>query len=232
MVIFHYDGDIILWSPVPYNKKILESAIAELTTAPYTIKYVFNINTEHHLCAQQYKEIYPDVKLIGPEGTPKCELDISLTNENAMKIIKGKGWATDLKITDKSVTNNLELIYNPFHKNKELVLFDKSTKTLFLADLIFNLGIHGTTTGEIVLEQYSPEFGFPKGFNPHGGWSYLTRYFQPESKVGKFFMNRLQGSKQKEIIGLINSWDYKTIVMVHGEWITKNAKQTLSNIYV
>ena len=37
--------------------------------------------------------------------------------------------------------------------------------SFLLADMIMNLGIHGTTTGEHVLEQYSPELGFPKGFN-------------------------------------------------------------------
>ena len=106
MVIFHYHGDIIIWSPLPYDKEILENAIAELTTEEYTVKYIFVINIEHNLCAEKYKQIYPNVKLIGPENTPRCEINIPLTEDNALKIIKGnEGWG-DLGISDKSIIDN------------------------------------------------------------------------------------------------------------------------------
>ena len=218
MVIFHYHGDIIIWSPLPYDKEILENAIAELTTEEYTVKYIFVINIEHNLCAEKYKQIYPNVKLIGPENTARCEINIPLTD-------------------DKSIIDNFELIYNNAHKNRELVIYEKNDKLLLLADMIMNLGIRGTTTGEHVLEQYSPELGFPKGFNPHGGWSFLSRYLQPNSVVGKFLMNRLQKTRQtpektKKVMELINSWDYTTIIMVHGDLITKEAKRTLSDVHL
>lgn len=238
MVIFHYHGDIIIWSPLPYDKEILENAIAELTTEEYIVKYIFVINIEHNLCAEKYKQIYPNVKLIGPENTARCEINIPLTEDNALKIIKGNdGWG-DLGISDdKSIIDNFELIYNNAHKNRELVIYEKNDKLLLLADMIMNLGIHGTTTGEHVLEQYSPELGFPKGFNPHGGWSFLSRYLQPNSVVGKFLMNRLQKTrktpeKTKKVMELINSWDYTTIIMVHGNLITKEAKRTLSDVHL
>lgn len=236
MVIFNFQGDIIIWSPIPYSKEILDNAIAQLTSEPYTLKYIFIINIEHNLAGETYREAYPEVKLIGPEATQRCTIDIVLTNENAMKVIKGSGWET-LGVSDPSIIDNFELIYNSYHKNKELVIFEKSTKAIFLADFIFNLGIPGTTNGEYVLEQYSPDLGFPKGFNPHGGWSFFTRYLQPNSKVGKYLMNRLQKTKNhpektKEIITLINEWDYDTIIMVHGDDITKNAKETLAGIYL
>lgn len=236
MVIFHFQGDIIIWSPIPYNKEVFESSIAKLTSEPYTVKYIFVINIEHNLSAESYREAYPDVKLIGPENTLRCAIDFPLTNENAMKIIKSSGWDS-LGITDASIVDNFELIYNSYHKNRELVVYEKSTKSILLADFIFNLGVPGTTSGEHVLEQYSPELGFPKGFNPHGGWSFFSRYLQPESKVGRYLMNRLQKTKNhpektKEIIALINQWDFENIIMVHGDVITKDAKKTLSNIYV
>ncbi|RCK65141.1 hypothetical protein Cantr_00581 [Candida viswanathii] len=236
MVIFHFDGDVLIWSPIPYNKEIFERAVAELTTEPYTVKYIFIINVEHNLAGESYREGYPDVKLIGSEATQRCHIDIPLTNENAMLVIKGDGWG-ELGVDDKSVTQNLELIYNSYHKNKELLVYDNSTKTLFLADFIFNLGIHGTTEGTYVLEQYSPQLGFDNLFNPHAGWSFFTRYLQPKSLVGQYLMNRLQRTKHhpektKEIIALINEWDYERIVMVHGDDITSDAKETLSGIYL
>ena len=59
MVIFHYHGDIIIWSPLPYDKEILENAIAELTTEEYTVKYIFVINIEHNLCAENINKSIP-----------------------------------------------------------------------------------------------------------------------------------------------------------------------------
>ncbi|CQB90236.1 Uncharacterised protein [Chlamydia trachomatis] len=50
-------------------------------------------------------------------------------------------------------------------------------------------------------------------------------------------MNRLQKTRQtpektKKVMELINSWDYTTIIMVHGDLITKEAKRTLSDVHL
>ncbi|RLV89936.1 hypothetical protein JA1_004902 [Spathaspora sp. JA1] len=237
MTIFHYEGDVIIWSPLPYNKQILNDAIAELTTDDYSIKYVMIVNVKHNMCAAEYKRQIPGVKLIGPSPTETgdVEIDVKLTNENAMKIIKGDMWTSELGITDDSFIKNLELVYNSYQKNKELQLFENNIQSLFVGDLLFNVGIHGTTSGDHILEQYSPELGFDKGFNPHGGWSFATRYLQPFSIIGRFLMNDLQRTRKypqetKEFVKLLNSWDFKEIVVLHGD-IIKNGKEAFVSIY-
>ncbi|EGW32203.1 uncharacterized protein SPAPADRAFT_55715 [Spathaspora passalidarum NRRL Y-27907] len=236
MTIFHYDGDVIVWSPLPYNKEILNNAIKELTNEEYTIKYVIVVNTPHNMCASEYKRQIPGIKLVAPAPTKvDVDIDIKLGHDNALKIIKDEMWTSELGITDQSFIKNLELVYNSYHKNRELHLFEKNAKTLFVGDLLFNLGIHGTTTGTHTLEQYCPEVGYEKGFNPHSWWSFPTRYMQPFSIIGRYLMNDSQNIKKypeetKKTLKLLNSWDFKEIVVLHGD-VIKNGKEAFASIF-
>ena len=74
--------------------------------------------------------------------------------------------------------------------------------------------------------------GFPKGFNPHSGWSFITRYLQPYSKVGRFLFRKLVDINHSKpgLEAIYNSWDFKTIVMCHGNIITKDAKEAFKHV--
>ncbi|KAL6450646.1 hypothetical protein SBY92_000892 [Candida maltosa Xu316] len=224
---------IILWSPLPYSTQVIDK-IVEFTGVPesnLSIDYVIIPDREHNLAGKKYQEIFKDCKLIGMEGINNMDIDYKFTSKIGNKVIRGD----ELKeiINDEVIYKNFEFVYLPHHANQELVVFNPASKAMFEADLLFNLGVPGSVEGKVVLEQYSPELGFPKGFNPHSGWSFVTRYLQPWSKVGGVMFRKLVDvNKSKSGLEAIYGWDFNTIVMCHGNIITENAKEDFKHVFL
>jgi len=242
MAVFKFpqSNKIILWSPLPYTPQVID-VLTKFTNntdeSNLNIAYVIIPDREHNLAAKSYKEKFPGCKLIGMEGLDEnsLKLDYKFIKLMGNKVLKNDELKQIFNDSDSGlIVDNFEFVYLPNHANQELVVFDKSSSTLFEADLLFNLGVPGSTLGETILEQYSPELGFPKGFNPHSGWSFITRYLQPYSKVGRFLFRKLVDINHSKpgLEAIYNSWDFKTIVMCHGNIITKDAKEAFKHVFV
>lgn len=242
MAVFKFpqSNKIILWSPLPYTPQVID-VLTKFTNntneSNLNIAYVIIPDREHNLAAKSYKEKFPGCKLIGMEGLDEnsLKLDYKFLKLMGNKVLKNDDLRQIFNDSDSGlIVDNFEFVYLPNHANQELVVFDKSSSTLFEADLLFNLGVPGSTLGETILEQYSPELGFPKGFNPHSGWSFITRYLQPYSKVGRFLFRKLVDINHSKpgLEAIYNSWDFKTIVMCHGNIITKDAKEAFKHVFV
>ncbi|KGU35397.1 hypothetical protein MGK_02216 [Candida albicans P57055] len=242
MAVFKFpqSNKIILWSPLPYTPQVID-VLTKFTNntneSNLNIAYVIIPDREHNLAAKSYKEKFPGCKLIGMEGLDEnsLKLDYKFLKSMGNKVLKNDDLRQIFNDNDSGlIVDNFEFVYLPNHANQELVVFDKSSSTLFEADLLFNLGVPGSTSGETILEQYSPELGFPKGFNPHSGWSFITRYLQPYSKVGRFLFRKLVDINHSKpgLEAIYNSWDFKTIVMCHGNIITKDAKEAFKHVFV
>ncbi|EGW32909.1 uncharacterized protein SPAPADRAFT_60251 [Spathaspora passalidarum NRRL Y-27907] len=230
MAVFKTNQDLIVWSPLPYNDQVV-STLKEFSGDKFNITHVIVPDREHNLAAKSYKDKFPTAKIIAMENITSFKPDYLFTKANGNKVLKGE----ELKqiVKDDVIVEKFEFVYLPFHENQELVLFDKQTKTVFEADLLFNLGEPGTTSGKVVLEQFSPELGFKPGFNPHGGWSFPTRYLQPYSKVGRFLFRKIVNpAKSAPGLNAIYSWDFNTIVMCHGNIITKGAKDAFKHVFL
>lgn len=242
MAVFKFpqSNKIILWSPLPYTPQVID-VLTKFTNntneSNLNIAYVIIPDREHNLAAKSYKEKFPGCKLIGMEGLDEnsLKLDYKFIKLMGNKVLKNDELKQIFNDSDSGlIVDNFEFVYLPNHANQELVVFDKSSSTLFEADLLFNLGVPGSTLGETILEQYSPELGFPKGFNPHSGWSFITRYLQPYSKVGRFLFRKIVDINHSKpgLEAIYNSWDFKTIVMCHGNIITKDAKEAFKHVFV
>ena len=242
MAVFKFpqSNKIILWSPLPYTPQVID-VLTKFTNntneSNLNIAYVIIPDREHNLAAKSYKEKFPGCKLIGMEGLDEnsLKLDYKFIKLMGNKVLKNDDLRQIFNDNDSGlIVDNFEFVYLPNHANQELVVFDKSSSTLFEADLLFNLGVPGSTLGETILEQYSPELGFPKGFNPHSGWSFITRYLQPYSKVGRFLFRKIVDINHSKpgLEAIYNSWDFKTIVMCHGNIITKDAKEAFKHVFV
>lgn len=231
MALFEYNGSILVWSALPYGNEVVKS-LQLLTgkTEGFNISHLVVPDVEHTLAAASFREHYPEIKIIGP-AVAGLQVDHVFTTKQSNRLLAG----ADLKeigITEEIITENFEFVFLGNHKNKELVVFDKTSKILFEADLLFNLGVPGSSSGKVVLEQYSPETGFPKGFNPHSGKSFLTRYMQPKSSVGNFLGAQVVGgSASKTGLKLIHDWNFHTIVMCHGNVITEGAKEAFQGAF-
>lgn len=226
MGLFNYDGQVIVWSAIPHGDEVKKSIKLLTGTDETKVSYLIIPDLEHTMAAKSFKEVYPQMKIIASEkvNIPGLHIDYVIPDKLGNSLIDSKV-LTDLGV-DEVISKNFEFVYLPYHTNQELVMFDKNTKILFEADLLFNLGVKEP------LEQYSPETGFTKGYNPHGGLSFLTRYMHPYSKVGNKLTNSVCNvRKSKPGLKTIYNWDFNTIVMCHGNIIDKDAKKAFKNVF-
>lgn len=162
-----------------------------------------------------------------------CKADHVVTSKIYNKVIKGSMWQDELNVSDPFM-QSLELIGLGNHVIHDLELFDTTSKTLYVGDSIYNLGVPGTTSGNVILEQYSPELGYAKGYNPHGWFSFLTRYLQPDSIICRYLANYAAGTKTKEgkeAIQTVYNWDFDKLVMIHGNVIEKDGKDAWKKLF-
>ncbi|EGV63814.1 hypothetical protein PSN45_004116 [Yamadazyma tenuis] len=222
MSLFHYNGEVIVWSAIPYGDEVVRSL--KLLTGrekDFNVTYLIIPDAEHTMAAKSFKEQYPNLKIIGMDAAANAvpvPIDYPITSKYANKLIDS-GVLKEVGIQDESILSNFEFVYLPSHRNKELVLFDKNSKILFEADLLLCLGPKGTK-----LEQYSPELGFPDNFNPHGGTSFLAGFTHPDSGFFKGLVNRLVKSKDLEVrkgLQTIYNWDFTKMVPCHGNVINE-----------
>lgn len=239
MSLINFDGNVIVYSPMKYDQEVFDKAIKVLfenqENPQYEVKYVIAANDEHNLWAHVYKEKFGSKIIAGENCKLKnnCKADHVVTSKIYNKVIKGSMWQDELNVSDPFM-QSLELIGLGNHVIHDLELFDTTSKTLYVGDSIYNLGVPGTTSGNVILEQYSPELGYAKGYNPHGWFSFLTRYLQPDSIICRYLANYAAGTKTKEgkeAIQTVYNWDFDKLVMIHGNVIEKDGKDAWKKLF-
>lgn len=200
------NDNVVVWSALPLGP---EATRCLEQISPYgAITHLIMPDKEHTMAAPKWVAKYPSIAAVGVEGitaTPMLGGEFTLAVAN--KILKGKELAAVLTGNNaQDLVNNFEFVYLPGHINRELVMFHPRTKTLFEADLMFNI------------QRESEQYG---GADPTTGWSYITRFLNPYSKVGSKFIGATlaKSDENKRGIAAIDSWDFERIVMCHGEII-------------
>lgn len=232
MALVQRGDSVLVWSPIPYGTGV-EEALKVLTGKLTNPTHLVVPNMHHTIAVKSFKEQFPDLKIFASHDVKLdgVTIDYVFGPQHANKRI-GREELVKMGVNNESILNSFEFVYLDEHKNKEVIVFDKASKSIFAGDVVFNLGVPGTTTGKAVLEQYSPEAGATNGFNPHGGWSFFTRYLQPESIIGKRLMRRFVDPKGG-FAGLkaVYGWDFERIVMCHGNVIEKDGKGVLKTLF-
>ncbi|ODQ80144.1 hypothetical protein BABINDRAFT_7622 [Babjeviella inositovora NRRL Y-12698] len=201
--------NVVVWSALPYGPE------AELCFASIgkhaKVSNVIIPDFEHTMAARDYVNQFPGVSVVGMEGVDESRVTPltggKFTAEHANKVLKGSELAQILKGENaQDLVDNFEFVYVPGHQNHELVMFHPESKTLFEADLLFNI------------QPKSEQYG---NINPTTGLSFIARYLQPYSKVGNWLLSKIipvsEGNKQG--LAAIASWEFERIVMCHGEVI-------------
>lgn len=226
-LIRHSEG-VVAFAVVPFGQDTVD-ALASLAGAddePLTVTHLVIPNTEHTMAAASFKEKYPNVKVISPEKIMVANVDIDYAftaEKHGNRIIAGADLSEmGLPI---SIVQDFEFVYLPYHGNRELILYNKVSKVMFEADLLFNLGHRH-------LEQYSLEVGFKDLFNPHFGLSFFTRYLSPTSMIGNGLLRKICNVSQS-LPGLkaVYLWDTQAIVPCHGDVFTENVKALFKKTY-
>lgn len=229
MALISQDDNIIVWSAIPYGEEV-ENALKVLVgeRESYNVSHLIVPNIEHSMAAKSFKQKYPNLKIMAPEKVElgeSCPVDYKFTAKYGNKVLDST-LLGEIGIKDSAITKNFEFVYLPFHKNSEIVTFDKTSKTIFEADVLSNLD------PKQKLEQFSPATGFAEDFFPHLGWSFVTRYLQPYSKVGAIIAKRVTGgAKSAEGVKAIHSWNFERIIMCHGNIIEQGAKDAFAATY-
>lgn len=219
MALFNYNGGVVVWSALPYGDIVTE---ALNSLGNNNVEYLIVPDREHNMAVKSFQQVYPNLKVIGMEKLTE-KLDYTVTAKDGNKLL-GRSELESLGIKDAIILDNFEFVYLPYHVNQELVMYDKNSRILFEADLLFNM--------ESKMEQYSPGTGYPEDYYPHSGLSFLTRYMQPYSKVGNKLSNTVaKPARNAEGLKQIYAWDFDTIVMCHGNILTKDAKKAFKNVF-
>lgn len=208
---------LILWSSIPVSEE-LDEAIEKISDGKdYEIVCGIIPNTHHAMSAVGIKDKYPNLKMIGPVGItdkPELKLDYEFKREEANQIIEGSQILPEL--------SNLQFIYLSGHKNHELVTFDKNTKNLFVADLLFNIPWNGINEDQ-----------YPGECQTRGLRGFYLGAFNPNWFLGRFFMRKLFPFKpwNQEGFSKLMELDFNSIILPHGLIVPNNGKETLNKVF-
>lgn len=223
MALFNYNGSIVVWSAIPHNEDVVEALkLVSGQASGFNVSHLIVPDKEHTLAAQSFKECYPQMKIIAMEGVEmgvNVPVDHLITSKYAHKVL-GTEALSEIGITDPVILSNFEFVYLPKHANKELVMFEKKTKTLFEADLLFNI------RDDQPIEQFE---GNPKPFT---GWSYVSKFLNPDSKVGRVIFRKITNeTKSAQGLKAVYSWDFDRLVMCHGNILETGGKEAFYRVF-
>lgn len=227
MALFNYNDTIVVWSALPYSEGVKEALKMSSGAKEPNVKYVVIPDREHTMAAKSFKEQFPQLKIIAMEGVDlgkSVPIDYVVTLKYKNQLIDAQK-LKEIGISDPVILDNFEFVYLPSHANLELVMYDKQLRALFQADLLFNLK-QGDGN-----EQFSKHCGH-EGGNPFSGFSYLARFMHPDSKFGRFFMNKAVNSgAAAEGLQKIYGWDFEKVVMCHGLIIESGGREVFKKVF-
>lgn len=223
MALFNFGGSVVVWSAIPHNDDVVKALqLVTGTSSDFNVSHLIIPDKEHTMAAKSFKEQYPDMKIIAMEGVDLGSLtpiDYRVTAKHANQVIGGD-ILREIGITDPAILSNFEFVYLPNHVNKELVMYDKVSKTLFEADLLFNL------------REDTPMEQFDGVSRPFSGWSYLAKFMNPDSKVGGILQRKAANvGSSKAGLRAIYSWDFDRLVMCHGNIIETGGKEAFAKVF-
>lgn len=223
MAIFNNSGSIVVWSPMPHNDEVVEALkLANGGSDDYKVSHLIIPDKEHTLAAKSFKEKYPEMKIIAVEDVDLGDLtpiDYRVTSKYARRILDAEA-LQEIGITDPVILSYFEFVYLPKHTNKELVMYEKASKTVFEADLLMNL------RDDTPMEQ------FPDIKYPFSGWSCIAKYLNPDSMIGSAIFRKFTNTTASaEGLRAIYSWDFDRMVMCHGNILETGAKKAFHKVF-
>jgi len=203
-------NDLFVINPVSAEQdgEIIKRKLDELGK----VRWIACPDLKHHLFAKQYKDWFPDAQVIGMEGLPEKKKDLHFD------IIHGQNFHTQ----KWGFEDEIDSAYFSGFVNKDVAYFHRPTKTLIVADLLFNLPANEAYS----MTNTSPKSGLLSRFannvmNPFSNWH---RGFL--KLAGLKDKNAMKQDAQK-VLG----WDFDKILMCHGDPIETNAKEAWKSAY-
>lgn len=231
MACINCDGNIVIWSPLPWGDHVLE-ALQMLTgktssePSDFNVSHIVVSNIQHDVGVRSVQPHFPKAHIVGSYRLNNDRLDYKVDRElgnrpiTMLEIARANG-------KDDNSCSDLQFVYLSKHANRELLVFDKRHRTLFESDVLVASGDRGPDS---CLEQYSEATGFEKGHNPHTGLAALGNLLYPLGWVSQWILKRLCGLKFAEGVEgckAVYGLGIETIVPSHGNVIEGGAGEVL-----
>ncbi|KAF1828887.1 hypothetical protein BDW02DRAFT_592975 [Decorospora gaudefroyi] len=210
-------GALAVFSPVALTDEVKQK-VSELGE----VKYIAALDAEHHIFLGPWHQAYPDAHVMGPETLPEKR-----TKQKNEAVPFSFLFSKQQPVTTISPEFDAEFDweYVPAHVNKELVFHHRPTRSLIMADLMFNLP---------ATEQFSKS-----GVSAESGM--LTKFFNAltNTKGDAKWQQRMiwygtSAADRKgfaESVGRINKWGFERIVPCHGDVIEGEGKGIFEKVF-
>lgn len=228
MTLFNFNNNIIVWSPFPYCDET-EDCLRELVgTSNYHVTHLIVPNCEHTLGIKSFKEKFPDSKVIAvAQFNNLNHVDYTIPPKYGNKVIDGD-MMRQIGINDDIITNNFIFAAIAPNRIGELVVYEKTSKLLFVGDILLNLYSYNQP-----LEQYSEPTGWPQNRSPFSGISWFGKFIKPNNFIWRHMMQSIYDSSDKsnqEGIKAIYGLDFTTVVPCHGN-VVEDGKREFREFY-
>ncbi|KAF8828244.1 hypothetical protein HHX47_DHR4000713 [Lentinula edodes] len=182
-----------------------------LKTQNYLLdRWIIAADIVHHLFIGQYKKEYPEAKVIGVEGLREKK------KQSKEDLIIDGEYGTDPPETLYGFENEIKACFFSGFANKDIAFLHVATKTLIVADLLFNLP--GT-------EQYSKSKISPK--------VPIIGKLNPTSTILKRLLWTIGKDKDamRRDAKIVREWDFERIIMCHGDVIETGGQRAWEEAY-
>ncbi|KAJ3762320.1 hypothetical protein EV360DRAFT_79396 [Lentinula raphanica] len=199
------NGDVWVLASTP----LTEDTKATIDTLG-TVKWIIAADIVHHMFLGQYKKEYPEAKVIGVEGLKEKK------KKNKETLMIDGEYGVDPPETQYGFENEIKACYFSGFANKDVAFLHVASKTLIVADLLFNLP--GT-------EQYSKTKVSPK--------VPIIGKLNPESGMHKRLLWTIGKDKDamRRDAKTVSEWDFERIIMCHGDVIEAGSKRAWEEAY-
>ncbi|KAJ6487106.1 hypothetical protein C8R47DRAFT_515555 [Mycena vitilis] len=173
------------------------------------VQYIIAVNAVHNLYLGEFKEAYPDAKLIAPAAALARCSDKTLSFDGV--------WGRDAPETKYGFEDDIQACYFSGHKNKDVAFFHPRSGTLVTADLVINLP--GT-------EQYSKSAAAGR-FPFYGPLGKPYNWIQSKHAAAMVVDADAMTRDAKTVAG----WDFSRIIPCHGDVIEGEGKKVWREAY-
>ena len=177
-------GDLVIHSTAPFATDDVKG-IAKLGTP----KWLLDVTLFHDTCAKGARAMFPSAAYLAPEGFPYASQRL---------IPPPPEWDGELEI--------LELAGMP--AVREHVMFHKPSRTLIVADIVFNFGPNASPWTRFF-------FRFAAGVRTFPGMSRMFRFSIRDPDAFRASVRKMF------------EWDFDRLIVAHGEMIASDAKAKL-----
>ncbi|PWN29893.1 hypothetical protein BDZ90DRAFT_212294, partial [Jaminaea rosea] len=191
---------------------------AKITEMGGEVKWVVAADNVHHLYVREWMDAYPQAKAIGVEGLDAKRKDVKWEGLYGRKGDEGKRYGFEEEI---------EARYFPTFANKDVAFHHRSSSTLIVADLLFNLPATEQHLGTSSGKPSSPVpflASFAKFLQPHrslhAGFLWMAGAAAGEGGAKE---RRKQFAMDAEVVA---GWRARRIVPCHGDVINEQGYET------